>query len=183
MRFVRLVTKTRHPGRDGLAHFPEKIVRLPRRAANLDHGIDESRRPNDLLRRDSFGTTKILVARGRRHVDRLSKALLELLGGERSIVDGGRKSKSVFDEIVFPGAIAAVHPAELRHRHMTFVDEDDEVFGEVVDERRRRKPRTASVEMTTVVLDSGTVPEFRQKFEVEPRAHFETLRFEEFAPP
>ena len=51
-------------------------------------------------------------------------------------------------------AVALVHAADLRHRHVGLVDDAEHVLGKVVDERERRLAGLAAVQMARVVLDA-----------------------------
>ena len=61
---------------------------------------------------------------------------------------------------------------------MRLVDEDDEVVGEVVDQRVRRAARGAAVEDAGVVLDPGAEAELVQHLDVVLGALAEPVRLE-----
>ena len=64
---------------------------------------------------------------------------------------------------------------------MRFVDEEDEVLGKVVQQRERRLPRRAAVEVAGIVFDAGAVADLAQHFDVVARALFKALRFKQFS--
>ena len=78
-------------------------------------------------------------------------------------------------------AVAFVHSANLRHRNVTLVDDAQEVFREVVDERIRGLARSAPVKMARVVLDSRAEAHRLDHFQIVIRAHLQALRFEQLA--
>ena len=78
-------------------------------------------------------------------------------------------------------AVAFVHSANLRHRNVTLVDDAQEVFREVVDERIRGLARSAPVKMARVVLDSRAEAHRLNHFQIVIRAHLQALRFEQLA--
>ncbi len=83
--------------RNAVIDLGQRVVDLYARAAHLDLGIHEARRPHDLLD-DLAGVLGLVPPRRRRNVDSLRRYLLELLEHERSVVQGRRKPESVFDE-------------------------------------------------------------------------------------
>jgi hypothetical protein len=93
-------------------------------------------------------------------------AIEELVEAKRPVVERRREPEPVVDERLLPGAVALVHPAELRHRLVRLVDEDHHVLREVVEQRERVRPRSAALEDPRVVLDPGAEPELLHHLEV-----------------
>ena len=81
------------------------------------------------------------VTRRRGHEDGPAHVLLELLELERTVVECAGQPEPVLDQRFLARAIAAVHRADLRHRLVRLVDDEQEVLGKVVDQRRRRLAR------------------------------------------
>ena len=90
----------------------------------------------------------------------------ELVEAERPVVERRRKPEAEVDERLLARAVALVHAADLRHRLVRLVDEDDEVGGEVVEQRVRRRPGRAAVEDARVVLDPVAEAELLHHLEV-----------------
>ena len=78
-------------------------------------------------------------------------------------------------------AVAFVHSANLRHRNVTLVDDAQEVFREVVNERIRGLAWSTPVKMARVVLDSRAEAHRLDHFQIVIRAHLQALRFEQLA--
>ncbi len=70
---------------------------------------------------------------------------------------------------------------QLRHRHVRLVDHDEVVAGEVVEERVRRAPGLAPVDVPRVVLDAGAEADLAEHLEVVRGPHPQPLRFEQLA--
>ena len=70
----------------------------------------------------------------RGQVNGLPDAFEELLPSQRTVVDGTRQPEAMLDESSLARHVAFVHSADLRHRHVRLVDDEHEVFGEVVEE-------------------------------------------------
>ena len=85
--------------------------------------------------------SQLPVARRRRDVDRLRARALELLEVERPVVERRRQAEAELDERLLARAVAAVHAADLRDGHVALVDDEQEVLGEVVEQRGRRLAR------------------------------------------
>ena len=129
------------------ADLRQKIVHLPRQRPHLDDGIEQPRRADDLLD-DLLRLFQLIFRRRRRNVDDLIDALLELLEGKRTIVKSGRQTKAVFHKRNLARTVAVEHRLELRHRHMALVHDDEEIVGEVIEQRIRRRPRRSMREVT-----------------------------------
>ena len=90
----------------------------------------------------------------------------ELVEAERSVVERRREAEPVVDERLLARAVALVHPAELRHRLVRLVDVDDEVVGEIVDQRERVRARRPALEHPRVVLDPVAEAELLEHLDV-----------------
>jgi hypothetical protein len=121
----------------------------------------------------------LVVGRCRRHEDRLRQQALEFVEAERPVVERGRQAKSEVDEIFLACAIALIHSADLRNRHVALVDEHQRARGQVIDERGRRLARLASRQVPGVVLDALAEPDLRHHLEVEARALLDALRLDQ----
>ena len=77
------------PALDAQPQLGEEVVDLAFRLADLDLGVDEARRPDDLLH-DLWRMLELVGTRRRGHVDGLVETLLELLEGERPVVQRAR---------------------------------------------------------------------------------------------
>ena len=85
----------------------------------------------------------------------------------------------MFDEGALARHIAFVHAADLRDRDMGFVDDEEEVLGEVVEQTVRCRTGIATVDVPGVVLDPGREAHRLHHLEVIGRAHLQPLRFEQ----
>ena len=90
----------------------------------------------------------------------------ELVEAERPVVERRREPEAVVDERLLARAVALVHAADLRHGLVRLVDEDDEVVGEVVDQRERVRARRPALEVARVVLDPVAEAELLHHLEV-----------------
>ena len=105
----------------------------------------------------------------------------ELVEHQRPVVERARQTEAVVDERQLARAVAVEHPADLRQRDVRLVDDDEEVFREIVEQTRRPLARFAPGEMARVVLDAGARPDLEHHLDVEVRARLEPLRLEQLA--
>ena len=107
------------------------------------------------------------------------KQPLEFIEPQRPIVERGRQTESVVDEIFLARTIAAIHAANLRHGHMALIDEHQRIARQVVDQRRRRLARLAPGQVPRVVFDAFAEPDLAHHFEIEAGALLDSLRLDE----
>ncbi len=117
-----------------------------------------------LLRSSSYGPGR------RAHVDRLVDGGLELLEGQRPVVERRRQAEAEVDQDLLARPVVLVHPDDLRDRHVRLVDDEQPVGREVVEQRPRPAARLATRQVARVVLDAGAVAELAHHLEVERRA-------------
>ena len=122
---------------------------------------------------------ELVRARRRRDEDHLVDLAEELVEAERAVVEGGREAEAVVDERLLARAVALVHPPELRHGLVRLVDVDDEVVGEVVDQRERVRARRPAFEHPRVVLDPVAEAELLQHLDVVLGALPDPVRLEQ----
>ena len=136
--------------------------------------------PHDLLD-DLVGHPQLVRARRGRHEHALVDPLEHLLELQRAVVAGRRQAEAVLDEHVLAAAVALVLAVQLRHGLVALVDDEQEVVGEVVEQRERRLAEVAAVDVHRVVLDAVAVADLGHHLEVVLRAHPQPLGLEQLA--
>src|SRR5581483_8206770 len=114
-------------------------------------------------------------------VDGLADADFELFEAEWAVVHGGGEAEAVVDEVLFAGAVAVPHAVELRDGDVGFVDEGEEVAGEVVEEGWWGLAGETAGEVARVVFDAVAVADGFDHLEVEAGALVDALGFDEAA--
>lgn len=79
--------------------------------------------------------------------------------------------------------VALEHRADLRDRHVRLVDDEQEVLGEVVEQRVGRGAGRAAVDVAGVVLDAVAGADRAHHLDVVRRAHAQPLRLEQLVLP
>ena len=164
--------------RDALGDLRHEVVDLVRRRPHVDLGVHEPGRPHHLLD-DLLLMRRLVRRRCRRHEHGLRHQRLELVEAKRTVVERARQPEAVVDEVLLAGPVAAVHAADLRHGHVTLVDDHQRALRHVVDERRRRFACEAPRQMARVVLDALAEPQLVEHLEIEARALFDALCLDE----
>ena len=72
--------------------------------------------------------------------------------------------------------VAVVHRAHLRQRDVALVDKEDEVVGEIVQQRRRRGAGGAAGYDAGVILNAGAEADLLQHFQIILRPLADALR-------
>ena len=144
-------------------------------------GIDEAGGADDLFDDDAGGFGEFVGAGRGGDVDDLAGAGLELLEVEGAVVHGGGQAEAVVDEVLLAAAVAVPHAVELRDGDVGLVDEEEEVAGEVVEQRGRRLAGEAAGEVAGVVLDAVAVADGLDHLEIEAGALVDALRLDQAA--
>ena len=145
----------------GFPNLHNKVVHLVVARPDFNGRVEESSGSNDLLDHHPFSALELKVGRGGADINGLVDDAVELLlVGQRAVVQGRRQSESVVDERDFAGTVPAKHGPNLWHRHVTLVDDHQEVLGEVVQQTERPFTGLSSVEIPGVILNAGTEPNF-----------------------
>ncbi len=178
MRLVSVVTRTRssHSMRRRASFMRSSI--WPAVGRTSTGRVDEPGRPDDLL-----GDVEALaqLERPGRGADEDDLRHLgdELVEAQRPVVEGARQPEAVVDERLLAGAVAFVHAVDLGHRHVRFVDEDEEVAGEEVEQAVGRGPGLLAEQDARVVLDAVAEAHLAQHLHVVLGALPQTMRFED----
>ena len=176
---MSVVTSTRSRAGRALANLLEQVVDLPLDRPHFDRRIHQARRPDHLLDDHAAGLVQLVRTGRGRDVDQLRHARFPLLEVQRPVVERRRQPEPVVDEHFLARSIAGKHPAHLRHGLMAFVDDDQRVARQVVEQRRRRLAGAAAGQMARVVLDAVAVADLANHLEIEHRALVQPLRFEQ----
>ena len=163
---------------DAHTHLLQEVVDLALGGLDDDERVNEARRANDLLD-DAVGAFKLVGAGGRRQVDGLSNALGKLIPLQRAVVHRGGQAEPIVDEGALTRHVSLKHRADLWNGHVRLVDDEQEVVGEVVQQRVRRRARSAPVDVARIVLDTRARADFFEHLQVEGGAHAQALLLEQ----
>jgi hypothetical protein len=162
-----------------VAAFGDQVVDLLLDRADDHRRVDEAGRPDDLLDEGALGA--LHLPRPGRGADecRLRPQRFPLLELERPVVDGRGQAEAELGQDALAVEVAAEHAADLRHRDVALVDDQQRIFGEILEQRGRRLARLAAGEIARIVLDAGAGACGLQHLDIEQRALLEPLRLEQ----
>ena len=112
--------------------------------------------------------------------DGLRGQALELVETQRPVVQRRGQPEAVLHQVLLARAVALVHAPQLGDGDMGFVDHQQGVLGQVIEQGRRRLAGLASGEIAGVVLDPGAVPQLLHHLDIELGALFQPLGLHQF---
>ena len=163
---------------NALANLVLKIVNLAAYWTHVNLGVEQAGRTNNLLH-VVLAHPQLVVARRGRNIDKLGYPCLKLVETKRAIIECRGQAKTVFHQRYLTRAVAFMHAADLRHRHMALVDDTEHVLRKVIDQGKRRLTRLATVQMTRVVLDAVAKAHRLEHLKIIIGALLQTLRLEQ----
>ncbi len=163
------------------ADLRQQVVDLSFDGPDLNRRIGQTRRPDDLLDDDALGFRQLVRPRRGGHEDHLADAGLPFFEVERPVVERRRQPEPVGHQHFLARSIAVVHAADLRHRLMALVDDEERVLRQVIEQRRRRLARGAAGQVPRIILDPVAVANLPNHLEVEHRPLVQPLRLEKLA--
>ena len=145
---------------DALLNLFHQIVYLVQARTYFDDGVQQAGRADDLFYDDTFALYQLVICRCSTDVDDLFGHFLKLFKLERPVVHGCRQTESVFHEVLFPCPVSSVHGPYLRDAYMTFIDHNQEIFGEEIQQAIRAGTWLPAVKIARIVFDTGAVSQF-----------------------
>ncbi len=162
-----------------LAHFLEEIVDLLRDRPHFHLGVDQPRRPDDLLDDHALALLQFVFGRRRRDIDGLIDQPLELAELQWPIVQGRRQPEAIFDQRLLAAAVSAIHRADLRNALVRLVDHQQVILGEVIEQAGRRLSGNAAAQVPRIVLDAVAEAHLLDHLQIEHGALLQPLRLEQ----
>ena len=143
---------------DTQLNFFHQVVNLIETRAYFNNRIKQTGRADHLFYNDPFRLYQLIFCRGSTDINHLFCHLLKFFKFQRAVVHCGRQSEPIFYQIDFTGTVASIHGANLRHAYMTFVNNQQKVIREEIEKAIRTGAGSATVEITGIILNAGTVP-------------------------
>ena len=75
------------------------------------------------------------LSRCRAHVNKLVRKFHELIEIQRPVIERARQTETIIHQHGFARTITFIHPANLRNGRVRFIDHDEKIFREKVDDR------------------------------------------------
>src|SRR5207302_2660873 len=135
----------------------EQIVHLALYRTHFDLWIDEAGGTDHLFDNHAGRARQLVGPGGGGNIDHLVGAMLELFEIQRTIIQGRRHTKAKVDQSLFPRAVAMIHPAHLRNGLVRFVDEEQIILRDIIEQSGRRLAGKTARHVARIVLDAVTV--------------------------
>ena len=107
--------------------------------------------------------------------------MLEFLEIQRTVVERGGHAETVVHQRLLARTVAVIHPVELRDGLVRFIDKEQVILREIVQQRGGRFAGQAAGEMPRIVLDAVAISDRAHHLDVEHRALPHALRLRVFA--
>ena len=117
----------------------------------------------------------LVVAGGGGDKDGLWRQALELVEAQRPVVQGRGQTETVFHQVFLAGTVALVHAAELGNGDVGFVDHQQGVVGQIIEQGRWRLAGLAPGQVARVVLDPGAITQLLHHFDIKLSALLQAL--------
>ncbi len=98
-------------------------------------GIDQAGGADDLLDDAASGPFEFLLGGRGADVNGLALERLKFVELERAVVQRAGQAEAVLDQDRFARAVARVHAADLRHGGVRFVDDQEKIAREKIEQR------------------------------------------------
>ena len=106
-------------------------------------------------------------------------AVCKLVEGQGAVIIRRRQAEAVVDEAFLACVVAVIHGAHLRQRHMTLIDEENEIVREIVQQRRRRGAGGAAGNNAGIIFNAGAETDLLQHFQIVLRPLADALRLKQ----
>ncbi len=113
--------------------------------------------------------------------DGLMNAVFELLESQRPVVQRAGQPEPEFDQVLLARAVAVIHALQLRNGLVAFVDEQQRVGGQIIQQRGRRLTRQAAGEVPRIIFDPVAITDVAHHLQIEHGALPDALRLDALA--
>ena len=108
---------------DALPDFIQQIIDLSVRGPHGDFRIQKTGRTDNLFHHFAMNLIQFVVARRRGNINRLIDQRFKLFKPHRPVVQRTRQAEAIFHQRFLTRPVAVVHSADLRQRHMRFIND------------------------------------------------------------
>ena len=105
----------------------------------------------------------------------------ELLPGQGAVVDSRGQPEAELHQVALARHVAFEHPTDLRNSDVRFVDDQQEILGEVVQQRRGSGAGLPPIYVPGVVLDAGAESDLAHHLDVVVGPHPQALGLQQLA--
>ncbi len=124
---MSVVTSTRSLGGRALADLMQQVVHLALDGTDLYLRIDQAGGADDLLHDHAAALGQLIRAGSGADENDLVDARLELLEGQRAVIERRRQAEAEVNQVLLAGAVAVPHAAHLRNCLVALVHEEEKI--------------------------------------------------------
>ena len=157
------------------ADFSDQIVNLALHRPHINLRIQKTGRPDHLLCAKELMLLLVFPRRCRAE-QHLINLLLKFLKIQRPVIQCRWEPESVIHKGRLPASVPVIHGTDLRNRHMRLIHNNQIVLREEVHQRQRLRSRRHEIQMSGIVLNTGTEAGLPHHLDVEIRPLGDTLR-------
>ena len=141
--------------------------------------IQKPRRPEDLL--NNLVTAFLRFKRSGRGGNKNGPrpALLEFLKTQWPIIQGAGQPETVLNQHFFSAVVARPHSFQLRNSGVRFIDKQQEIPGEIVNQRIRARPGRQAGQVPRIILDAAAIAHLLHHFDIVHRPGRKPLGFQQ----
>ncbi len=162
---------------DALVDLGHQVIDLGADRADLDDRIDQAGRAHHQFGDLAFGLAQLVRPRRGRDIDAARATLFPLFKPQGTVVQGRGQAETELDQGFLARPVAFEHRADLRNGHVRFVDHQQRIRRQVVEQRRRWIAGVLAGEMPRVVLDAVAVADLSHHLQIELSTLRQALRF------
>ena len=153
-------------GPDSLFNLAQQMLDLISRRIYENLRVDKAGRSDYLL--NHFAAASVHLERpGRcRDEDNTGPVFLKLLESKRPVIKGAGQSETVLDEDLLSAFVARPHRLDLRDSSVRFVDKQQKVFREIINQCIRPCTRSKARQMPCVIFNPAAVADLLHHLDV-----------------
>ena len=106
---------------------------------------------------------------------------VKLIEIQRAVVVGRGQAEAVVDQALLARMVARVHRAHLRQRDVRFIDEQQKILGEVIQQRAGLAAGRAARHDARIILDALAHADLAEHLDVVARALLDALRLKQLS--
>ena len=97
---------------------------------------------------------------------------------KRAVVQCRWQAKAEVHQVFFTRTVTGIHTANLRYRHMGFINKRNKILRKEVQQRVRRRARRSARQWTGIIFYTGAEPYFTEHFHIITGTLLNTLRLD-----
>ena len=140
--------------------------------------VQQARGTNQLFHHNAFGFVQLIFRWRGADINDLVYHVVKFLKAQGSVVKRRRQTETILHQVLFPSPVAAIHGPDLWNAHVAFVNEEQVILWEKVQETIRPLPRFPPVEVTGIILYARAVAQLLDHLDIIFHSLLDALRLD-----